>query len=78
MYQLQGGVDMLVLGVNNILHWVQITTGGGKYTCPTKEVNGELFFKFKKEWHKVADYISEHTDELVEEGGKIFSRPFQK
>ena len=78
MYQLQGGVDMLVLGVNKILHWVQITTGWGKYTCPTKEVNGELFFKFKKEWHKVVDYISEHTDELVEEGGKIFSRPFQK
>lgn len=69
---------MLVLGVNKILHWVQITTGWGRYTCQTKEINGELFFKFKKEWHRVSDYLSEHTDELVEEGGKVFSRPYRK
>ena len=36
---------MLVLGINRILKWVQITTGWGTYTCPTKEINGELFFK---------------------------------
>ena len=35
---------MLVLGVNRILKWCQITTGGRRYTCPTKEINGELFF----------------------------------
>ena len=46
---------MLVLGVNKILHWVQITTGWGQYTCPTKEINGELFFKFKNKWHRVVD-----------------------
>ena len=69
---------MLVLGINKILNWCQITTGWGKYTCPIKEINGELFFKFKREWHKVADYISDHADELVEEGGRIFSKPFKK
>mgnify|MGYP004464128579 FL=1 len=36
---------MLVLGVNRILKWCQITTGGRRYTCPTKEINGELFFR---------------------------------
>ena len=39
---------MLVLGINKILNWCQITTGWGTYTCPIKEVNGEMFFKLKK------------------------------
>ena len=38
---------MLILGVNKILNWVQITDGGRRYTCPIKDVDGELFFKFK-------------------------------
>ena len=69
---------MLVLGINKVLKWCQITTGGRRYTCPTKEINGELCFLFKKVWHPVAKYISEHTEELVQEGGKVFSRPFKK
>lgn len=69
---------MLVLGINRILKWVQITTGWGKYTCPTKEINGELFFKFKNEWHKVMDFTSEFTTELVSEGGKIISQKIKK
>ncbi len=69
---------MLVLGVNKILGWVQITTGWGRYTCPTKMIDGKLCFHFKNEWHIVSDYLSEHTHELVEEGGKIFSRPFRE
>lgn len=48
------------------------------YTCPTKEINGELCFVFKKAWHPVAKYISEHAEELVQESGKVFSRPFRK
>ena len=68
---------MLVLGVNKILKWCQIVTSGRRYTCPTKYMNGELFFKFKNKWHKVADFVAEHTEELVEEGGKVFSRPFK-
>ena len=69
---------MLVLGVNKILKWCQITTGGRRYTCPTKEINGELCFIFKKAWHPAAKYISEHTEELIEEGGKVLSRPIKK
>lgn len=68
---------MLVLGVNKICKWCQITTGRGTYTCPTKVLDGKLFFKFKKVWHPVVDFISDHTEELVQEGGKIFSRPFK-
>lgn len=55
---------MKILGINHILKWVQITSNGRRYTCPTKEINGELFFHFKKEWHKVADFISEFTSEF--------------
>ena len=69
---------MLVLGVNRILKWCQITTGGRRYTCPTKEINGELFFHFKKTWHPVRECLSEYITELVEEGGKVFSRAFRK
>ena len=43
---------MLVLGVNKILKWCQILSGGRRYTCPTKEIDGKLFFAFKS-WHPV-------------------------
>lgn len=69
---------MLILGINRVLKWVQVTTGGRSYTCPMKEVDGVLYFHFKKEWHKVMDFVSDHTTELVEEGGKIFSRRISK
>ena len=65
---------MLILGINRVLNWLQITSGGRSYTCITKEINGELCFLFKKQWHMVAEYLSEHTTELVSEGGKIISR----
>lgn len=69
---------MLILGINRVLKWLQITSGGRSYTSPTKEINGEVFFIFKKEWHRVADFLSEHTTELVSEGGKIISRQIKK
>lgn len=69
---------MLVLGINKVLDWCQIVSGGRTYTCPTKEINGELFFRFKRIWHPVTEFISDNAHELVEEGGKIFSRPFKK
>ncbi|HBC32476.1 MAG TPA: hypothetical protein DC024_14675 [Clostridiales bacterium] len=65
---------MLVLSINRILKWVQITTGWGKYTCPIKEINGELFFKFKNEWHKVMDFTSELTTELFQKEIKLFPK----
>ena len=55
---------MLVLCINHILKWVSITHKGRRYTCPMKEINGELFFHFKNEWHKVSEFISEYTSEL--------------
>ena len=69
---------MLVLGINKILNWCQIISGGRTYTCPTKIINGELFFKFKNNWHKVGDFIYDNAEELVEEGGKVFSRKFNE
>ena len=69
---------MLVLGINKILEWCQITSGGRTYTCPTKIINGELLFQFKGSWHKVAEYLADHVEELVDDGGKILSRPFKK
>lgn len=44
------------------------------YSCAAKE----LYFHFKKEWHSVAEFASENLTELVSEGGKVFSRPFEK
>lgn len=69
---------MLVLGINKSLNWCQIISGGRTYTCPTKLIDGKLVFHFKKEWHSVAEFVSDHAEELVSEGGKIFSRPFKK
>lgn len=56
--------DMMALGINHILKSVQIIAGGRRYTCPMKESDGELYFKFKDEWHKVMEYSSELTDEF--------------
>lgn len=69
---------MLVLSINKILNWCQITTGGKTHTCPTKVIDNVLHFKFKGQWHKVADYASEYAEELIEEGGKIISKKFLK
>ena len=70
---------MRIFGVNSILHWVQVFADSGrKFTCPTKEINGELFFHFKNEWHRVADYVFEHTTELVSVGDRIIERKFKK
>lgn len=55
---------MLIMVINHVANWVQITTGGGRYTCPMEERDRELYFKFKNEWHKVDDYTSEYTSEF--------------
>lgn len=56
---------MMILNINKVLGWVQITAGGRRYTCQLKNIDGELFFFFKKNWHKVADYVSKYTTEFV-------------
>lgn len=70
--------EMLVAGVNKILNWCQIISGGRRYTCRTKIVDGKLFFHFKREWHCVTEYISDQAHELVFEGGKVLWRPFRE
>jgi len=69
---------MLILGINRILNWVQITTGGRRYTCPMREINGELFFHFKNDWHRVLDFTSDLTTDLISDGGKIISKMISK
>lgn len=69
---------MLILGVNKVLKWCQVTSLGRKYTCPTKVVDGQMLFKFKGVWHVLTDYVGEHTHELVEIEGKLVSQPFKK
>ena len=70
-------IVMKILGVNSILKWCQVLSNGRRYTCNTKKIDGELFFYFKKAWHKVSDYASEFTTEMFEEGGKNFLRKFK-
>lgn len=43
--------------LTKITNMVRVITSNGSYSCPTKTINGELFFKFKRKWHKVEDYL---------------------
>lgn len=42
-------------------NYVQISTHGCHYNCPTKIVDGVSYFKFKQVWHKIDDYTNEYT-----------------
>ena len=55
---------MLVLCINYACDWVQITNMVRRHTCPMKEIDGELYFRFKNQWHRVRDYTSELTSEF--------------
>lgn len=53
---------MRVFHFNKDLPWVQIISDFSKlHTCPTKEIDGELNFRFKNKWHKVKDYMDDTT-----------------
>ena len=67
---------MIVLMVNKACEWCQIATETGTYTCPIKRIDGGLFFKFKREWHSVANYILESAHELVYVGNKLVNRGY--
>ena len=41
--------------------YLQILTHGSHYTCPTKLVDGESYFKFKGTWHRTRDYTDKYT-----------------
>lgn len=68
---------MNILGVNSILKWCQVSSGGRRYICPTKMIDGKLHFNFKKKWHKVSQHATKYTEELFAEGGKVLSRKFK-
>lgn len=68
---------MIVLMVNKACEWCQIAPETGRYTCPIKTVNGELLFKFKREWHSVAKYVAESAHELAYVEGKLMNRPYK-
>lgn len=69
---------MIVSGINRILNWCQVIDGGRRYTCPTKEEGGKLFFHFKKKWHSVDKHSSNRTEELYySKDGKVRSRLFR-
>jgi hypothetical protein len=55
---------IFVMTISNFIDAVIIFTHGARYMCPTKEVDGELMFWFKRKWHKVSDHTTEYTDDL--------------
>ena len=69
---------MFMLVVNRILKSCQVLSDGRRYTCPIKEINGQLCFAFKKSWHPVVVFASEHTKEFVKVGEKNIFRSFKK
>ena len=42
-------------------YYVQFRTHGCHYNGPLKEIDGEWYFKFYGDWHKVNDYVTETT-----------------
>ena len=69
---------MIVSTINRVINMVQIITETGSYTCPIKEERGELFFLFKKQWHKVMEFTSEITTEFISKDGGFISRRLKK
>lgn len=55
---------IIVMTISKLIDAVIIFTHGARYTCPTKEVDGELMFWFKQKWRKVADHVIDATDDL--------------
>lgn len=55
---------MTLFAINYVLKCVQVyssSSGGKTYNCPMRMINGEWFFHFKKQMHKVAEYTTELT-----------------
>ena len=68
---------MIVLGLNRIGNWCQVLSNGRKYTCRLKEIDGKLFFYFKKEYHPLMEYLSDTAHELVSDRGKVIFKQFK-
>ena len=52
---------MIVISVGGPLNVALVQSNGRAYSCPLHEIDGELKFKFKGEWHRVEDYTYENT-----------------
>ena len=52
---------MKIFSINDVLKWCQVFSNGRKYTCYTKMVDNNLYFKFKGKWHVVSEYVTELT-----------------
>lgn len=58
---------MVIFVVNKTTEMVQLYTHGAKYSCPMKEQDGELFFRFNSIWYPVNKYIDNNTKYLGQE-----------
>lgn len=55
-------IDVKVRGISMAFGWLQIYAHGSHYTCPIKEVDAKLLFRFKNAWHIVDEYIDDYTN----------------
>ena len=53
--------DYEVLCIVPNFDYLQIRTHGCCYTCTTKLIDGESYFRFKGKWHRTKDYTTPHT-----------------
>lgn len=51
-----------VAAISKFVHSCIVCHEGRHYDCPIEEKEGEQYFKFLKQWHKVDDYADESTD----------------
>lgn len=52
---------MIVMSVCRYTNSACIMSGERQYSCPIAEIDGMLKFKFKNEWHTVAEYATPNT-----------------
>ena len=56
---------MKIFSINDVLIWCQVFSNGRKYTCYTKMVDNNLYFKFKGKWLVVSEYVTELTSVYI-------------
>ena len=51
----------VILKAVHFPYYVQLYTHGRHYNGSLKEVNGEWYFRFYNKWHRVDEYVDDHT-----------------
>ncbi len=72
---------MIIDGFNTFLKTTVVINENGRYQCPIELHNGEWFFYFKRQWHRIDDYISDNATicEVDYKDGKTLRvRPYKK